>query len=234
MTEVFDAGRAFILREGRLLERRLLCTMFEGAPATGVIDALRGYQNDDGGFGHGLEPDKRCPHSLPADVEVALQVLDAAGTTDDTMVRHACNFLAAVGRPDGAVPLAFPSIEAYPRAEHWSEWTYTPGVFPTAGLVGLLHKLGADHPWMERATAFCWASLDDALPDDAHALREVLVFLEHVPDRARAEALAPAVAEQLPRPSGSGPIPPTRATACLRWSLPLSRTVAGDRCLRTT
>ncbi len=58
------AGREFILRQGRLLERRLFATCFEGAPATGVVDVLRGYRNDDGGFGHGLEPDKRCPASL--------------------------------------------------------------------------------------------------------------------------------------------------------------------------
>jgi len=71
MDNEFAAGRTFILRQGRLLERRLLAACFEGGPAAGVVDALRGYRNDDGGFGHGLEPDKRCPASLPIDVEVA-------------------------------------------------------------------------------------------------------------------------------------------------------------------
>ena len=75
MDTQFASGREFILREGRLLERRLFATCFEGAPATGVVDVLRGYRNDDGGFGHGLEPDKRCPASLPIDVEAALQAL---------------------------------------------------------------------------------------------------------------------------------------------------------------
>ena len=74
--DTFAAGREFILREGRLVERRLFATIFEGAPGSGVIDALRGYRNEDGGFGHGLEPDKRVPASLPIDVETAFDVDD--------------------------------------------------------------------------------------------------------------------------------------------------------------
>jgi hypothetical protein len=85
MENQFTAGRDFILRQGRLLERRLFATCFEGAPAAGVVDALRGFRNEDGGFGHGLEPDKRCPASLPIDVEIALQALATAGTIDQPL-----------------------------------------------------------------------------------------------------------------------------------------------------
>ena len=198
----YTAGREFIRREGRLLERRLLAACFEGAAAAGVVDALRGYRNDDGGFGHGLEPDKRCPDSLPIDVEVALQALVTAGATDRPLVHGACEYLAKVAAGadrSGAVPLAFPVIEAYPRAEHWTDWTYEPALNPTAGLAGLLHQLGvADRPWLAEATSWCWDQLGGSgLPDDAHALREVLAFLEHVPDRARADAAAARVGDQL-------------------------------------
>ncbi|HEY3239960.1 MAG TPA: hypothetical protein VGL92_10380 [Acidimicrobiia bacterium] len=202
--DIFDTARAFLQREGRLLERRLFATLFEGGPSAAVVDVLRGYQNPDGGFGHGLEPDKRCPDSLPIDVEVAFQNLITAGAREDDMVGRACDWLATVAAPDGAVPLSFPVMEPYPRAEHWSEWTYTPGFNPTAGLAGLLHHMGVDHPWLERATAWCWSALDQAVeqggfPDDAHAMSEVLVFLEHVPDRARAETFVPRVGEWLPK-----------------------------------
>jgi hypothetical protein len=140
------AARDFILREGRVLERRLFATLFEGAPADGVIAALLGYRNADGGFGHGLEPDKLCPESLPIDVEQALLAMDAAGRVDRELARGACAFLASMA-VDGAVPLATRAIEAYPRAEHWSDWTYKPSLNPTAGLAGLLYRLGIDHPW---------------------------------------------------------------------------------------
>ncbi len=196
-TDIHDAGRAFIQREGRVLEQRLAATLFDGAPAAGVVDALRGYQNPDGGFGHGLEPDKRCPASLGIDVEAALQALSAAGAVDQEMVRRACDFLASIATPEGAVALSSPVMEPYPRAEHWAEWTYVPGFNPTAGLAGLLHRMGFEHPWVDQATEWCWSALDGDLPDDAHAVSEILVFLGDVPDRERADALAPKVVEHL-------------------------------------
>ena len=205
--EAFAAARAFLDREGRLIERRLATVLFDGADASGVIDAVRAYRNPDGGFGHGLEPDKRCPASLPIDVECALRILlvategdTAAGSGDpvaDELVRGACDWLASVAAPDGAVPLAFPVMERYPRAEHWSDWTYTPGLNPTAGLAGRLHRLGITHPWLDRATDWIWARLEAGFNDDAHALIEVMVFLEHVPDRDRAQAVGALVGDWL-------------------------------------
>jgi hypothetical protein len=201
MTDAFAAGDRFIQNQGRLLERRLFATCFGGAPAAGVIDALRGYQNADGGFGHGLEPDKRCPASLPIDVEIAFQAMATAGTADPEMVRRACDFLAATAATagaGGAVPLAFPVIEAYPRAAHWTDWTYAPGLNPTAGLTGLLYRLGIDHAWRAEGTRYCWQQLESgAVPADAHALSEVLIFLEHVPERERADEHAAVLTKDL-------------------------------------
>lgn len=195
---VFDSGQRFVRSQARLLEQRLFDTCFFGAPPAGVVDVLRGYQNDDGGFGHGLEPDVRCPASLPIDVEVAFKTLAAAGTTDDAMVRRACDFLTSAAGPDGAVAPAFPVIESYPRAAHWSEWTFEPGLNPTAGLAGLLYKLGIEHPWLAQATEYCWDKLENGgPPGDAHTLSEVMGFLEHVPDRERADKHATALAEHL-------------------------------------
>jgi hypothetical protein len=195
--DVFAAGREFILRNGRLLERRVFATVFEGAPADGVVDALRGYRNPDGGFGHGLEPDTRCPASLPIYVERALDAFHAAGVNDDPMIPAACDWLASIAAPDGAVPLAFPVIEQYPRAEHWTEWTYVPSLNPTAGILARLRQLDVRHPWMERATEWCFAKLETGFDEDAHALGEALEFLATTPDRERAAAIAPRVPEWL-------------------------------------
>src|SRR5262245_49304205 len=201
MTDAFLAADRFLLAEGRLLERRLFATQFRGAPPDGVVEVLRGYQNADGGFGHGLEPDKRCPASLPLDVEVAFQALAAAGTADAGMLARACDFLsrtAAEVDAGGAVPLAFPVIESFPRAEHMTDWTYEPGVNPTAGLAGLLYRLDFDHPWRQAASRYCWRAVETgALPDEVHSLAEVLVFLAHVPDRERAARHAPGVLERM-------------------------------------
>jgi len=188
--DVLATGRAFLEREGRLVERRLAEVLFDGAAPDGVVDALRGYRNGDGGCGPGLEPDKRCPASLPIDVESALEILWVAGAPADDLVRGACDWLDSVAAPDGAVPLSFPVMERYPRAEHWSEWTYTPGLNPTAGIAGRLYRAGMAHPWLDRATAWTWTRLESGFDDDAHALGEVLLFLQHVPDRERAGRVA--------------------------------------------
>ena len=77
-----------------------------------------------------------------------------AGATDEQLVSGACDYLAKVAAEadaGGAVPPAFPVIEGYPRAAHWTAWTYEPGLNPTAGLVGLLRQLGAKHPWIDEA-----------------------------------------------------------------------------------
>lgn len=198
----FAAGREFIYRQGRVLERRLFASLYEGAPPGGVSEALRAYQNEDGGFGHGLEPDKRCPASLPIDVETALLALVMVGYRDAEMLGRACDYLAQAAQTSaagGGVPLASPVIEQYPRAGHWTDWTYIPGLNPTAGLVGVLRQLGVDHPWVAEGAAFCWGQLESGeLPEGGHTLAEVLIFLDHNPERERADQLAAAVAERLP------------------------------------
>lgn len=201
MDNRFAAARGFLLSNGRLLERRLFATCFEGAGPEGVADAVRGYRNVDGGFGHGLEPDTRCPASLPIYTEVALQALAAAGVADQDLVGGACEYLSEVAAragAGGAVPLAFDVIESYPRAAHWTEWTYQPALNPTAGLAGLLHRLGVRHAWLGQATDWCWTQLESAeLPAEVHALSEVFVFLEQAPDRERAARAAVRAFDQL-------------------------------------
>ncbi|ADB35780.1 hypothetical protein Kfla_6789 [Kribbella flavida DSM 17836] len=179
---IFEGGREFVRRDARVVERRVFAAVFEGADPAGVVDALRGYRNADGGFGHGLEPDKRCPDSTALDVETAFDILLAAGARDEQLIGGACDWLQSIATPEGAVSLASPAIEGYPRAEHMSEWTYVPGLNPTAGLVGRLHELGFEHPWRDQAAEWCKAELTKGLPTEGHALLETLHFLEHQPD----------------------------------------------------
>jgi len=57
------AAENFIWSAARLLDRHRYAMSFADGPAGPVIDSLRGYRNPDGGFGHALEPDLRCPGS---------------------------------------------------------------------------------------------------------------------------------------------------------------------------
>ena len=194
----FAAARDFVVREGRVLERRLFARLFDGADPHGVVDAVRGYRNPDGGFGHGLEPDKRCPDSQPLDVQIALETMDAAGDVDRTLALGACDFLESVADERGAVPPVLPSIAAYPRAEHWGDGDFPPGLNPTAGIAALLHKHRVEHPWRERATRFCLEEIERSPPEEAHTIRVALLFVEHV---SAAESLVEPLVERLPTAS---------------------------------
>ena len=92
----FAAAEQFLLREARLLERRRFAFRFRGGSANSVVEALRPYRNDDGGFGNAFESDIRGPSSQPVPVEKALEVLDEVDRFDAELVLPACDWLASV------------------------------------------------------------------------------------------------------------------------------------------
>lgn len=61
MSDVFQKAKEFIYRNARPLDLARWQFHFEGGGKEAVINALECYQNDDGGFGHGLEPDSWNP-----------------------------------------------------------------------------------------------------------------------------------------------------------------------------
>jgi hypothetical protein len=185
---ILARAQEFMWRNGRLLERCLFAHLFGEGPRKPVLVALRAYQNEDGGFGNALEPDKRCPHSQPVDVETALHVLDHMDGLDDPMVERACDWLVTVTTGEGGVPFALPSVRDYPRAPWWEAEDDPPASLnPTAAIAGLLLKHDVQHPWLEGARDYCWGAIEGLETDEFHTLMPVVTFLEHAPDRERAE-----------------------------------------------
>ncbi|MGH8909456.1 MAG: hypothetical protein ACRD0K_23900 [Egibacteraceae bacterium] len=165
MTEdTFTAARAFIPREARLFEQRLFPTLFEGAPTAGVVDALRGRQNGDGGFGlgHGLEPGKRCPASLPIDVEMAFQALVAAGSA---------------AAADGAAGLRLPRLGGRPRGRRAPRLPGDRGLPPRGALVRSgrtrprQRHCGSRRPAVPHGGRAPWVGLATAQPRVGHGVR---------------------------------------------------------------
>ncbi|MYE81616.1 MAG: hypothetical protein F4X36_07185 [Gammaproteobacteria bacterium] len=185
----FVRARDFVLRNARLLDRRLFAYLFEDGPREAVLDALRAYRNADGGFGNALEPDKRCPESQPVDAEVALEILDLVDGADDPMVHDLCDWLDRNADAAGGLPFALPSVNAYPHAPWWrTDPDPPPWINPTAAIVAMLTKWGVDHTWVRRGTAFCWSRLEEEQPTGFDDLRCAIAFLEQAGDRARAES----------------------------------------------
>lgn len=192
------AARNFIYANARLLEQRVFATLFDGDDVSTVVAAVVAYRNADGGFGHGLEPDKRAPASQPLDVEIALERLAMVGAQAHDLVASACDWLASLAAPTSLVPILLPSVAGYPRAEHWAADKYEPNLNPTAGIAAYVHALGVAHPWADRATDYCFDEIEAGrVPDEAHALLGLSKLVEHAPDRQRAsrcaEMLVPAL-----------------------------------------
>ncbi|HEU4542128.1 MAG TPA: hypothetical protein VFR23_13455 [Jiangellaceae bacterium] len=197
-----DAAERYLLLNARLIDRRRFDYHFRRGPAASVRAALAAYANTDGGFGNALEPDLRGFASQPQPVEVAFHVLDettsAGEPFDGPLVRAACDYLMSISASDGGVPFVLPSVRDTPAAPWWQTPDDPPGnLNPTAALVGLLHKHSVDHPFVEQATAFCWPRIEALTETTPYETYPVLTFLDHVPDRERAEAaferLAPLV-----------------------------------------
>jgi hypothetical protein len=204
MTDL-DAATAFIEREARLLERLRFAHAFQGAPAEPALRALRAYRNDDGGFGHALEPDLRAPESQPTAALSALELLADLGAHDEPMVGEAAGFLASIALADGGVPFALPSVLEHPHAP-WYQPSDSSSLTQTAGNVAALHRLRADHPFVAGATELCWQRIEQGRPDSSYDLLFAIRFLDAVPDEERAvraldglgDGLAEALGEHTP------------------------------------
>ena len=197
-----ERAAEFIWRDARLLDRHLFAHLFRGGPREPVFAALAAYQNADGGFGHALEPDVRCPDSQPIAVEIALRALELIGFAGaEAMVSGALGYAAGLARSDGAIPLLVnASARAYPRSPHWGDLAgdFPPGVNPTAALAGLFRRAGADGEWLGRAESYCWRQLDGDLDSfSPHDFLCLVTFLEASPETTRARAAARRVADTL-------------------------------------
>ena len=198
MSQVLESAQTFILSNARLLERLLFAFHFRQGNPDHVRAALLAYQNADGGFGNALEPDKRTASSQPIDQEIALRVLDDIGF-DAPIALQICDFLETITTADGGVPFVLPTVRDAPRAEWWDTDLEAPpaSINPTASIAGLLHKHEIHHPWLDRATDYCWQYIEHLQISSGHDFLCVQSFLEHVADRERAERAFERISRQL-------------------------------------
>lgn len=183
------AAETCIWLNARLLERHRYAYLFNGASPEGALAALLPYQNPDGGFGHALEPDIRGAESQPLHVHFALLVLDELGRCSSDVVVRLADYLDRVAAPNGAVAAALPGFQHAPHPPWMDADGAAPpaSLLPTAGIAGLLHKNGVAHPWLDRATAFCWQAIAQLEETHPYEVQHCLGFLDQVPDRPRAE-----------------------------------------------
>ncbi|MEV0012200.1 hypothetical protein AB0M10_30545 [Streptomyces sp. NPDC051840] len=181
----------FIWLTARVLEQRRFAHLFLGGGAESVETALSAYRNEDGGYGHALEPDLRGPVSQPLHTAHALSVLDSIGRCGGLRVERICRYLTDVSTKEGALPALHPSQRGYPAAPFIPVVDDPPAdLLATGPVVGTLHRNQVWHAWLFRATDFCWAAVEGLEQSHPYEIEAAVAFLDGVPDRARAESAA--------------------------------------------
>jgi hypothetical protein len=185
-----DAAAQYLATNARVVERRRFERLFAGGGPGPVRDAVAAYRNADGGFGHALEPDTRCPGSQPLATAFALGVLHESDAWDAALAEGACEWLAAHAPPGGGAVFVTPSADGWPRAPWMVPEDGAPSLITTGLIAGTLHARGVQHPWLDAATRLLWSRMDSLAGTGPYDVRAVLRFLDSVPDRDRAHSAA--------------------------------------------
>ncbi|MFI9760348.1 hypothetical protein ACIHFB_20620 [Streptomyces sp. NPDC051963] len=181
----------FVWLTARVLEQRLFAHHFLHGSSDPVETALDAYRNEDGGYGHALEPDLRGPVSQPLHTGHALRVLDSVGRCGGQRVERVCRYLTSVSTADGALPAVLPSQRDYPSDPFVQIADDPPSdLLATGPVVGLLHRNEVWHAWLFRATDFCWHTVESLKQSHPYEIEAAVAFLDSAPDRPRAEAAA--------------------------------------------
>lgn len=176
----FDKAAMFIYRHARPLELARWQYHFEEGSGENVLKALRAFQNDDGGFGHGLEADSMNPNSSPIATWNACCILKEVDWQEKNhpIVQGILRYLSSgkdYCEEHRQWMNTIPSNNDYPHAIWWefngeSDYKYN----PTAMLCGFILKFGdAGTALHARATEI--------------AKEAVSWFLQKVPDVDRHE-----------------------------------------------
>jgi len=142
----FEASRRFIETTARPLEIARFHHAFDGGSVISVLDALKKYQNSDGGFGHALEPDLRAPESSALCTSIAFEILRSIqATPDNALVSTGITYLLEnLDRGKGFWRVIPTSAEQSPHAPWWNQAEREKefesfSLNPTAELLGYLY-----------------------------------------------------------------------------------------------
>ncbi len=167
------AVAGYLAHHARSLDLALFNVHFaEGNPRT-VLDELARYQNDDGGFGNGIEPDFSLPRSSALGTTIAFQYVSAVeANADEQIVHRGAAYLRDSYDPAISGWWIVPrEIDDYPHAPWWTYATAVAGFGwgnPSAEILGYLLAFRDDSAESKLITAVTKRALERL-----HALTEL-------------------------------------------------------------
>ncbi|HWO78259.1 MAG TPA: hypothetical protein VNM69_20530 [Bacillus sp. (in: firmicutes)] len=155
----------WIKRNARPLEAARWEYFFEGYSQDQVIHYLSAFQNKDGGFGHGIEPDFWSPYSSPMATWAAGQILIEIGANPtDEIVKSMISYLVnTYDKETGMWASVLPETNQYPHAPwwHWEEGVQEKWMFnPSAELAAFLVHWSSEE---SETSEIGWSAIEKAI-----------------------------------------------------------------------
>jgi hypothetical protein len=183
----------FIYQNGRLLERTLFSYFFEDGSKETCINALKAYQNNDGGFGNGIEPDLLCPQSTAIGAETAMFILDLLDYRESEIINPLVEWISSNQNKKGFIPHPPKYFRDYPH----QPWWVNPDNDRILVLAGYLKKWGITHPGIFSKVRSYYQRV--GLPDEVNFFSyPYFVYLQYCGETIQDKAELNRFSEQLP------------------------------------
>ncbi|NNU77861.1 hypothetical protein [Clostridium estertheticum] len=147
---LFEQLNSYMDTDARPLEKSIFNYYFNDSSGDDILDSLEAFQNTDGGFGKGIEPDFKLIKSSPMATAIGLRYLSKLDNSDraQNMIAKAIEYLETTFDSNRNGWYSVPSIvNNYPHAPWWefrndinmTVIDYSWGN-PTAELIGYVYK----------------------------------------------------------------------------------------------
>ncbi|WP_188208127.1 prenyltransferase/squalene oxidase repeat-containing protein [Alkalibacillus aidingensis] len=142
--EAFNQANQWMKRSARPLENARWEYHFQDGRKENVLKYLSAFQNEDGGFGNGIEPDIWLPSSSPMATWAAGQILIEMNVdANHEMVQSLISYLVQTEQvKSGMWPSVLPENNDYPHAPQWTWqeeaqefWNFNPSIELSAFLI---------------------------------------------------------------------------------------------------
>jgi hypothetical protein len=148
-------SKFFIYKKGRLLDRKLYEYFYENGTKQACLKALSAYQNEDGGFGNGIEPDLLCPDSTAIGAETAMVMLDLIDCANTEVAHRLVDWIITHQNADGYIPHPPENLYNYP----YQPWWKNPDKERILSLAGMMMKWSLDRPDFFEKVRNCYLDL---------------------------------------------------------------------------
>ncbi|MDO4275393.1 MAG: hypothetical protein Q4D16_17130 [Eubacteriales bacterium] len=162
--KAYEEVRTWVHRNARALDLAVWNYFFEDGSRNEILKALSFYQNEDGGFGNGVEADSWNPESSPYATLIAAGLLRQTGIIEMTGTEHPLiqgifRYLeSGVHSDEEGWAFSIPSNDHYPRAPWWTyseEQNKIQNMGITAGLCAfILHYGDKDSALFRKAVTY--------------------------------------------------------------------------------